>query len=296
MSIALFHFHATQIKRSAGQSAVAAAAYRAGEKLHSEYYGEISDYTRKGGVICSEILLPSHAPPEYADRETLWNAVEKAERGKKAQLAYSFDIALQNEFSLEENIALARQFLLENFVSRGMVVDFAVHQPDREDGGIPNPHFHVLCPIRPIEQNGKWGLKQRRVYELDEDGNRIRDADGKFVFNAVPTTDWGIPETLEYRSHRHRVRGALDDELFPLRPNSRGVPGMAQTDHHHLGHPQRPRIHYGVCDALLPGGPVDAVQSLTAYGNFRWHCGLDRGASHARPGLNQYISFGRSWL
>ena len=166
--------------------------------MYSEYYGEYSDYTRKGGVICSDILLPSHAPPEYADRQTLWNAVEKAERGKNAQLAYSFDIALQNEFSLEENIALARQFLLENFVSRGMVVDFAVHQPDREDGGIPNPHFHVLCPIRPIEQNGKWGLKQRRVYELDEDGNRIRDQNGEFVFNAVPTTDWGSPETLEY--------------------------------------------------------------------------------------------------
>ena len=196
--MALFHLSVTQTKRSAGQSAIASAAYRAGERLYSEYYGEYSDYTRKGGVICSDILLPSHAPPEYADRQTLWNAVEKAERGKNAQLAYSFDIALQNEFSLEENIALARQFLLENFVSRGMVVDFAVHQPDREDGGIPNPHFHVLCPIRPIEQNGKWGLKQRRVYELDEDGNRIRDADGKFVFNAVPTTDWGSPETLEY--------------------------------------------------------------------------------------------------
>ena len=196
--MALFHLSVTQTKRSAGQSAIASAAYRAGERLYSEYYGEYSDYTRKGGVICSDILLPSHAPPEYADRQTLWNAVEKAERGKNAQLAYSFDIALQNEFSLEENIALARQFLLENFVSRGMVVDFAVHQPDREDGGIPNPHFHVLCPIRPIEQDGKWGLKQRRVYELDEDGNRIRDADGKFVFNAVPTTDWGSPETLEY--------------------------------------------------------------------------------------------------
>ena len=196
--MALFHLSVTQTKRSAGQSAIASAAYRAGERLYSEYYGEYSDYTRKGGVICSDILLPSHAPPEFADRQTLWNAVEKAERGKNAQLAYSFDIALQNEFSLEENIALARQFLLENFVSRGMVVDFAVHQPDREDGGIPNPHFHVLCPIRPIEQNGKWGLKQRRVYELDEDGNRIRDADGKFVFNAVPTTDWGSPETLEH--------------------------------------------------------------------------------------------------
>ena len=115
--MALFHLSVTQTKRSAGQSAIASAAYRAGERLYSEYYGEYSDYTRKGGVICSDILLPSHAPPEYADRQTLWNAVEKAERGKNAQLAYSFDIALQNEFSLEENIALARQFLLENFVS-----------------------------------------------------------------------------------------------------------------------------------------------------------------------------------
>ena len=134
---------------------MAAAAYRAGEKLHSEYYGKDSDYTRKGGVICSEILLPPHAPPSFSDQETLWNEVEKAERGKKAQLAYSFDIALQNEFSMEENIDLARQFLLDNFVSRGMVVDFSIHQPDKEDGGIRNPHFHVMCPIRPIEPDGK---------------------------------------------------------------------------------------------------------------------------------------------
>jgi chaperonin cofactor prefoldin len=201
LNIALFHFHVTQIKRSAGQSAVAAAAYRAGEKLHSEYYGEDSDYTRKGGVICSEILLPSHAPPEYADRETLWNAVEKAERGEKAQLAYSFDIALQNEFSMQENIDLARQFLSDNFVSRGMVADFAVHQPDKEDGGISNPHFHVMCPIRPIEPDGKWGNKQRREYVLDEHGERVLDEAGNYVFNAVPTTDWGKPETLETWRH-----------------------------------------------------------------------------------------------
>ena len=176
---------------------MAAAAYRAGEKLHSTYYGEDSDYTRKGGVICSEILLPSHAPSEYADRETLWNAVEKAERGKKAQLAYSFDIALQNEFSMQENIDLARQFLLDNFVNRGMVADFAVHQPDKEDGGISNPHFHVMCPIRPIEPDGRWGNKQRREYVLDEHGERVLDEAGNYVFNAVPTTDWGKPETLE---------------------------------------------------------------------------------------------------
>ena len=198
LSIALFHFHVTQIKRSAGQSVVASAAYRAGEKLHSEYYGEDSDYTRKGGIICSEILLPSHAPPEYADRETLWNEVEKAERGKRAQLAYSFDIALQNEFSMQENIDVARQFLLDNFVSRGMVVDFAVHSPDKEDGGISNPHFHVMCPIRPIEPDGKWGNKQRREYVLDEHGERVLDEEGNYVFNAVPTTDWGSPDTLEH--------------------------------------------------------------------------------------------------
>ena len=64
IDMALFHFHATQIKRSAGQSAIAAAAYRAGEKLHSDYYGEDSDHTRKGGVVHTEILLPSHAPSE----------------------------------------------------------------------------------------------------------------------------------------------------------------------------------------------------------------------------------------
>lgn len=182
--MALYHFHVGQVKRSAGRSAVECAAYRAGEKLYSEYYGLVSDYTRKGGVVYSEILLPPHAPREYADRQTLWNAVEEAERNKNAQLAYSFDIALQNEFSLDENIQLARQFLLDNFVSRGMIADFAVHQPDK-DGGIANPHFHVLCPIRPLNPDGTWGVKQRRVYR----------ADGKF--DAVPTTDWGRPETLE---------------------------------------------------------------------------------------------------
>jgi len=195
--LALFHFHVTQVKRSAGQSIVTSAAYRAGEKLFSEYYGEVSDYTHKGGVVCTDILLPPQAPAEYQDRATLWNAVEKAERGKKAQLAYSFDIALQNELSLDENIALARQFVSEQLVSRGMIADYAIHQPDKEDGGIPNPHFHILCPIRPIEASGKWGCKQRRRYRLDENGNRIMGEDGKPIFDAVPTTDWGDPATLE---------------------------------------------------------------------------------------------------
>lgn len=75
----LFHLHVTQVKRSAGQSAVACAAYRAGEKLFSEYYGEASGFTGKGGVICSGTLLALYVPTEYQDRAALWNAVEKVE-------------------------------------------------------------------------------------------------------------------------------------------------------------------------------------------------------------------------
>lgn len=193
--MALFHFDVRQIKRSAGQSAIACAAYRSGQKLYSDYYGEWSDYSRKGGVIGTEILLPDHAPQEYADRQILWNAVEFAERGKKAQLAYSFELALQTEFSEEENMALARQFLLEHFVSRGMIVDVCFHKPDREP---PNPHIHFMCPIRPLNPDGTWGQKQRREYLLDENGQRIKDDVGHDKFNAVPTTDWGEPETLEF--------------------------------------------------------------------------------------------------
>ena len=146
-------------------------------------------------MVYKEILLPSHVPRRYADRETLWNAVEKAEEHPKAQLAYSYDIALQNELTIEENIALARRFLQEQFVSRGMICDFAVHMPDPK-GGIPNPHFHVLCPIRPMNPDGTWGSKQRREYTLDQTGRRIRDKNGNYVWKSVPTTDWGQKETL----------------------------------------------------------------------------------------------------
>ena len=225
--MALYHFHVGQVKRSAGQSAIESAAYRAGEKLYSEYYGQVSDYTRKGGVMHTEILLPPHAPREYADRQTLWNAVEDVERNKNAQLAYSFDIALQNEFSLDENIQLARQFLLDNFVSRGMIADFTVHQPDK-DGGIPNPHFHVMCPIRPLNSDGTWSAKQRRVYR----------ADGKF--DAVPTTDWGRTETLE---EWRKAWATLCNAKF----KDKGL--ECRIDHRSyekLGIDQAPTVHEGV--------------------------------------------------
>ncbi len=225
--MALYHFHVGQIKRSAGRSAVECAAYRAGERLYSEYYGLVSDYTHKGGVVYSEILLPPHAPREYADRQTLWNAVEEAERNRNAQLAYSFDIALQNEFSLDENIALAQKFLLDNFVSRGMVADFAVHQPDK-DGGIANPHFHVMCPIRPLNPDGTWGAKQHRVYRENS------------KFDAVATTDWGKPEMLEAwrEAWASMCNAKFEEKGLPCRIDHRS--------YERQGIEQAPTVHEGV--------------------------------------------------
>ena len=105
---------------------------------------------------------------------------------------------MQNELTLEENMELARKFVQEQFVTKGMIADLAFHSPEKEDGGIPNPHFHVMTTMRPLNPDGTWGQKQRREYLLDEDGNRIRDKNGDYMFNAVHTTDWHEPETLEH--------------------------------------------------------------------------------------------------
>lgn len=195
--MALYHFHVTQVKRSKGLSAVASAAYRAGEKIMNLWDGETHDYTKKGGVVCTEIMLPPNAPKRFSDRATLWNDLELYEKRSDAQLAYSFDVSLQNEFTLEENIEYAKQFVREQFLAKGMIVDFAFHLPDKEEGGIPNPHFHVLVPIRPLNPDGTWGAKQHRVYHLDENGQRIKKENGQWLYDAVPTTDWSRTETLE---------------------------------------------------------------------------------------------------
>ena len=196
--MALYHFSVKQVSRGKGQTVVNSAAYISGQKLYNDYYGQTHDYTKKSGVVFTEILTPEYVPERLTDRETLWNEVEKVEKSKRAQLAYSFDIALQNELTLDENIELARAFCREQFVAHGMIVDLAVHEGKSKNEDEPdNPHFHVLAPIRPFTEDGRWGNKQKREYVLDEDGNRIKDAKGKDIFNAVSTTGWNDPELLK---------------------------------------------------------------------------------------------------
>ena len=105
--MALYHFSVRHVSRGKGQMVVASAAYISGQRIFDSYYNKIHDYTSKSGVVFTEILTPEYVPERLTDRETLWNEVEHVERNNKAQLAYSFDIALQNELTLEENIKIA---------------------------------------------------------------------------------------------------------------------------------------------------------------------------------------------
>jgi hypothetical protein len=142
--IAIYHWNIGIVSRGKGKSAVAAAAYRSGEKLTNEWDGMTHDYTRKGGVVHTEIMLPPHAPPSFSDRSTLWNSVELYEKAGNAQLASEIDAALPIELSREEQIRLVREYCSSQFVSRGMCVDFVIH--DTNSG---NPHCHIMLTMRP---------------------------------------------------------------------------------------------------------------------------------------------------
>ena len=237
--MSLYHFHVTQIGRSKGHSAVAAAAYRSGEKIYDDYYGETQDYTKKGGVVKTEILLPDYAPERFKDRSTLWNELESVEKHPKAQLSYSFDMALQNELTDEENIALGERFVREEMVARGMICDVAFHMPGKSDDDIKNLHMHVLSPIRPFLQEGRWGEKQHREYALDENGKRMRDEEGKYIFNSRPTTEWGSPELLD---HWRECWAQMVNEEFEKRGIAERVDHRSYVDQ---GLDLIPQVHEG---------------------------------------------------
>lgn len=173
MLMAIYHLHCKVFSRSKGQTAIAAAAYRSGTKLEDHELGTVSDYTKKKGIAFSEIELPSNAPKEYADREVLWNAVQEVEKSIDAQLCREFEIALPKELSLVEQIELVRTFA-KSLVSEGMIADYSIH--DKNDG---NPHVHILTTMRGIDDKGKWMSKQKKIYSLDEGGNRIPIIDKK---------------------------------------------------------------------------------------------------------------------
>lgn len=157
--MAIFHLSVKVISRANGRSAVAASAYRAGERLHDERLDRDHDFTNKDGVGHSEVMLPEGAPPEFADREKLWNAVETAEKRKDAQLSREVEFAIPREMNKSQGIALARDFVKAEFVEKGMIADLNVHWDIGKDGQ-PKPHAHVMLTMREVGKDG-FGAKVR---------------------------------------------------------------------------------------------------------------------------------------
>ena len=182
------HLEIRIVQRSKGSSAVAGAAYQAGEKLFSEYDQKSKDHRRKQPeVLYTEIMFPANAPPEYADRATLWNAVEEVEKQWNSQLARRFILALPREVPTEMYPQMMQEYCREHFVSKGMCCDFAIHDPDPPGH---NPHCHIMLTMRAIDENGKWLPKSRKVYDLDENGERIKLPSGNWKSHKEDTVDW----------------------------------------------------------------------------------------------------------
>ena len=167
-----------------GRSAVAAAAYRSGERLTNEWDGRTHDFTHKPGIVHKEIMLPAHAPPEFQDRSTLWNSVEQIEKASDAQLAREIEVALPVELSRAEQLALVRSFVKDNFVAEGMCADFALH--DKGDG---NPHAHILLTIRPLKPDGRWGRSAAKftIWTARATASRTAKAAGRITGRTPPT-------------------------------------------------------------------------------------------------------------
>lgn len=112
--------------------------------------------------------------------------MEKIEKAKNAQLVREIEIALPVELTREQNISLVREYVNRHFVAAGMCADICVH--DKNDG---NPHAHIMLTMRPFEQDGAWGAKQKKEYILDKDGNKIYDRKKRqYKCKSIPATDW----------------------------------------------------------------------------------------------------------
>ena len=164
--MAQYHFSATMVSREKGQSAVAAAAYRAGERLKDERRGKWYDYRTHPGILHKEILAPGNAPEWMLDRGQLWNAVEKAEKRKDSQVARSIDIGLMSELSLDQNLELIRGFIQDAVCQTGN--DRRSRHPRAgPDSDDRNIHAHILLTTRVVTDSG-FGNKNRDWDDKEE--------------------------------------------------------------------------------------------------------------------------------
>ncbi|HEL1243533.1 conjugation protein [Streptococcus equi subsp. zooepidemicus] len=233
--MAIYHLSIKIISRGKGKSAVAASAYRSGEKIKNEYDGIVHDFTRKGGIAHTEILLPQNAPKEFANRSVLWNSVEKIEKSKNSQLAREIEIALPKELNREKQINLVREYVKENFVKVGMCADIALH--DKNDG---NPHAHILLTMRPLNKDKTWGAKSRKEYILDKNGEKVKLKNGNYKTRKIDTVDWNEQEKAE------QWRKAWSDITNKYLEENSIKEKVDHRSYERQGIEQIPTIHLGV--------------------------------------------------
>ena len=261
--MASFHLAVKAIGRSAGRSATAAAAYRAGVEITDERTGLVHDYTRKQGVEHSELMLPTDAPEWAADRERLWNAAELAETRKNATVAREYEIALPVELSADERRELALGLAREISERHGVAVDVSIHAPGRE-GDQRNHHAHLLTTTRRLGPEG-LGEKTR---ELDQkqsgEVERWRQRWAEMQNRALELAN--VPDRVDHRSHQRQ--GIEQEPTVHMGPSATAMERRAEQ---------------------VAAREGRAYEPVTAVGQH--NAGVVE-----RAGLRQYIERGTEWL
>ena len=158
--MAIYHCSIKTVSRAKGRSAPAAAAYRAGVELEEKRTGEVHDFTRKRGVLHTELVFPAGVT---MSRSELWNAAEFAETRKNSTVAREYEVALPDELSATGQQRLARDFASEIAWKYGVAADVCIHEPDPR-GDQRNRHAHILTTTRVVTANG-FGPKTRSLDE-----------------------------------------------------------------------------------------------------------------------------------
>ena len=207
--MASYHLSVKTIKRSAGRTATAAGAYRAGERIECQREGRIHDYTRKQGIEETFIVAPENAPAWAQDRASLWNEAEASETRRNSVTAREWELALPSEISAEDRSQVTRQFA-EELVSRyGVAVDVAIHAPHRE-GDQRNHHAHVLTSTRKLEPEG-FTAKTRVLDSAKTGGVEIEQMRGVWAeLQNKALERVGEVERVDHRSLEKQREAALE--------------------------------------------------------------------------------------
>ena len=174
--MAIYNFSVKNISRAQGRSAVACAAYRSGEKLIDERQGKEQDYTKKTGVEVTRIYAPIGTKAELLERRQLWNAVEKTERRKDANLAREFEIALPQELNKAEREKLVDELCNKIVERHNVIVDAAIHAPHTDSGSDErNYHAHIMFTVRQIDlETGDFAAKKNRDFNKENSSETVQ--------------------------------------------------------------------------------------------------------------------------